>query len=282
MMSIIDRNRKGFTLIELLVVIAIIAILAAILFPVFAKVREKARAITCVSNEKQMGLAILEYVQDNDETFPRGQYPDYSHNWDFVISPYVQNGHINAGENVTGGVWQCPDFPVANTPDQYQVRDDLFGYPNPGGQLSTNSSGSGYYWPPAIDAQIDSPASKWMVFEGGAQDPVATPLYHLAYWVTAPWFWTDGSDDNALPGDFSDCDQPSGAGHPWQGCEYYPRYRHTTNSNVLYCDGHVKNIHKGQIDYCKDIYIPGLYSAAQSYSQYMSWYGSNCVGVNAP
>ncbi|HEX5322780.1 MAG TPA: prepilin-type N-terminal cleavage/methylation domain-containing protein, partial [Capsulimonadaceae bacterium] len=61
---------KGFTLIELLVVIAIIAILAAILFPVFATAREKARQATCLSNEKQIGLAMNMYVQDYDETLP--------------------------------------------------------------------------------------------------------------------------------------------------------------------------------------------------------------------
>ncbi|HLK56908.1 MAG TPA: prepilin-type N-terminal cleavage/methylation domain-containing protein [Chthonomonadaceae bacterium] len=64
------HNRKAFTLIELLVVIAIIAILAAILFPVFAKAREQARKTTCVSNLKQIGTALLMYVQDYDETFP--------------------------------------------------------------------------------------------------------------------------------------------------------------------------------------------------------------------
>ena len=60
-------HRKGFTLIELLVVIAIIAILAAILFPVFAKAREKARQTTCLSNQKQLNLAVLSYAQDYDE-----------------------------------------------------------------------------------------------------------------------------------------------------------------------------------------------------------------------
>src|SRR5476649_1368440 len=70
-MSKTHRRKTGFTLIELLVVIAIIAILAAILFPVFAQAREQARKTTCISNLKQLSLAYLMYVQDYDEIFPR-------------------------------------------------------------------------------------------------------------------------------------------------------------------------------------------------------------------
>ena len=93
------RNAKGFTLIELLVVIAIIAILAAILFPVFAQAREKARQTSCASNEKQIGLALLQYSQDYDEQFPgintngsAYSSPDRSGTgWNLVLDPYVKS-----------------------------------------------------------------------------------------------------------------------------------------------------------------------------------------------
>jgi prepilin-type N-terminal cleavage/methylation domain-containing protein/prepilin-type processing-associated H-X9-DG protein len=89
-------TRRGFTLIELLVVIAIIAILAAILFPVFAQAREKARAISCLSNVKQSGLALYMYVQDYDETTPKlGSGTE----WWSQLYPYVKNT----------GVFLCPD-----------------------------------------------------------------------------------------------------------------------------------------------------------------------------
>jgi prepilin-type N-terminal cleavage/methylation domain-containing protein/prepilin-type processing-associated H-X9-DG protein len=123
--KLFKRSLSGFTLIELLVVIAIIAILAAILFPVFAQAREKARETQCLSNKKQIGLAIMQYVQDYDEVYPindwsychvtqvgpivggvgsgnctaPNEWADTQIGWMESIQPYVKSS----------GVLQCPD-----------------------------------------------------------------------------------------------------------------------------------------------------------------------------
>ena len=112
-MSTIASGRKSaFTLIELLVVIAIIAILAAILFPVFAQAREKARAISCLSNCKQIGLGLQMYVQDYDETFPfsYGYAPSTDHYFDWVeeLNPYIKNGFNSKVGGADTGLWHCP------------------------------------------------------------------------------------------------------------------------------------------------------------------------------
>ncbi len=106
------QRRKGFTLIELLVVIAIIAILAAILFPVFARAREKARQASCLSNQKQWALAWHMYAQDYDESVPSysqliGVPPDHSWGprWYTVLEPYVKNQQMRT----------CPSDPEART-----------------------------------------------------------------------------------------------------------------------------------------------------------------------
>ncbi|NPV49408.1 MAG: prepilin-type N-terminal cleavage/methylation domain-containing protein [Armatimonadetes bacterium] len=87
-------RRRGFTLIELLVVIAIIAILAAILFPVFAKAREKARQTSCLANVKQLSLGILMYAQDYDEKLMRHCYCYTGSCWAYNVQPYVKNTQI--------------------------------------------------------------------------------------------------------------------------------------------------------------------------------------------
>src|SRR5947209_15960773 len=105
-------KRLGFTLIELLVVIAIIAILAAILFPVFAQARESARQTSCLSNMKQIGLALMMYVQDNDEV-----NPNIYQGWGTIDNQF-QEGWLwkNAIEAYikAKGIWKCPSNPVSD------------------------------------------------------------------------------------------------------------------------------------------------------------------------
>ena len=131
----------GFTLIELLVVIAIIAILAAILFPVFARAREKAMQNTCLSNVKQLMLGLLMYTSDNDQRFPI-QYANggSSPSWAEAVQPYIKNDQL----------WVCPDDPnpgkMAN------------GFPRPSYSLNGSVS-CPWYCAPIAQTMISSVAS---------------------------------------------------------------------------------------------------------------------------
>jgi prepilin-type N-terminal cleavage/methylation domain-containing protein/prepilin-type processing-associated H-X9-DG protein len=140
-------RRAGFTLIELLVVIAIIAILAAILFPVFAKAREKARQASCLSNVRQMATAWLSYAQDYDECLPpqywNGRY------WAAIITPYVKNTMI----------FLCPSDRTYNTTSSigyYGANTYGLQYNPYGTTASTNNGG-------VAMGQIDAPSSVFML-----------------------------------------------------------------------------------------------------------------------
>ena len=136
--------RTGFTLIELLVVIAIIAILAAILFPVFAKAREKARQTSCLNNIKQLQLAILMYIQDYDEVFCLGLNDDVGSTglrWYNLIDPYVKNKQC----------WVCPSWRSYKHPtvDIFQTYGwNIHGHSQPAASyqgVTVGYNGMGYY-----------------------------------------------------------------------------------------------------------------------------------------
>ena len=155
-----QRSMRGFTLIELLVVIAIIAILAAILFPVFAQAREKARAIACLSNMKQLALASIQYNQDNDEKYTDGS-SNYGKGagWGGQLYPYVKS--IAA--------FRCPDdtSSLPGTPLSYGLNSQLSPF---------NPVGSG---PNGLSlSKLTAPAKTVLLFEltnSGYYDIATTP-----------------------------------------------------------------------------------------------------------
>ena len=206
-------RRKGFTLIELLVVIAIIAILAAILFPVFARAREKARQASCQSNLKQIALAVLMYVEDHDEIFPfwatftaDGSYqpmPVYPGNnyvvlWADAIYPYVKNTQI----------FVCPS-----------MRGDWIGY-----SWNANLGDEGNYrntaprWTGVSLASVPEPAGTGMIVDRKI----------ITYYNPPDVFW-----------------ESKGGYFPVMGTDNltdltWAHNPHNEGSNIVFVDGHAK------------------------------------------
>ena len=217
----IPNRRNGFTLIELLVVIAIIAILAAILFPVFAQAREKARQSTCTSNEKQLGIALLAYVQDYDETLPPGSYMDPTNTsptpWMHLVDPYVKGGYperaADAG-TLKLSIYVCPDFNPqtgGTAPSHsYAVNQNLM-------PSYINDAIPVWGKPPTVTlAAIKSPAQNVMITE-----------------ATGSRIFTEGNDTVSLSG-------KSTVAQQCQAVYVLSRTRHSGGANYLLGDGHVK------------------------------------------
>ena len=160
----LSLHQRAFTLIELLVVIAIISIIAAILFPVFAQAREKARQTMCTSNEKQLSLGVLMYAQDYDDLLPPIANSTNSLLWNDMVQPYIKNDRVRV----------CPsDDPAAM--NSYGLNElvfvDLFGAP---AGTSTNAL-----------AAIQTPAGTIMLGELGTEDDLKTSREN-AYKLIAP------------------------------------------------------------------------------------------------
>src|SRR5437899_3439611 len=222
------RRSRGFTLIELLVVIAIIAILAAILFPVFAQARDKARQATCLSNIKQLSLGVLMYAQDYDEQLlyrptqahcqwryicATAKEPRWWLDWWDVVLPYTKNNQI----------YNCPAAATAKEPwlSAYGITNVAIGYSlSPGQGLVQNTVVNGVA-PGVALAQVTHPAQTIELGEAGhVWNPKAT---------AAPF----NSKDNPSPSlDWSPSDE--------SGSEWGPELRHGGGANMGFADGHAQ------------------------------------------
>jgi prepilin-type N-terminal cleavage/methylation domain-containing protein/prepilin-type processing-associated H-X9-DG protein len=248
-MKVVSRNLRGFTLIELLVVIAIIAILAAILFPVFAQAREKARAISCMSNIKQQGIAAMMYTQDYDETIvPAGNR--YAHQ-----NVPCFNGNSNFNPNPRAWVdWEIPLIPYIKTADIF-ICPDRRQFGCAGYAMNTDSSDDDFPGPP-------SPPGEWAVDTADNGGTTVSPVTLASVVAPAECLFIYDSHDEQLENQFSPTQV--GDGNPdteaWETMDSWLQalkaglvtetqlfqnfpvgpWRHSQQMNILWLDGHAK------------------------------------------
>jgi prepilin-type N-terminal cleavage/methylation domain-containing protein/prepilin-type processing-associated H-X9-DG protein len=266
--------KKAFTLIELLVVIAIIAILAAILFPVFAQAREKARAVACISNLKQLGTAAMMYAQDFDEVFPgnvRNSTFKGGSFWWQVLPPYVQKASGNVGfggaaaDAAGSGIYTCGSA----KPEESLVRNAsvaLFGSVDrfklnyiPNGLVVEHQvtpdplvAGRNWFGGPSL-AAVTAPANTAWLTENGNWRTVNGSNGEFGFFYrtvvggaqTGAMFAAIGATGGVTPGTNVGTDAITAVYGPAAlpirgGGQRRIAYRHNEGANFVYMDGHVK------------------------------------------
>jgi prepilin-type N-terminal cleavage/methylation domain-containing protein/prepilin-type processing-associated H-X9-DG protein len=262
-----SQKPNGFTLSELLVVIAIIAILAAILFPVFAQAREKARQTSCESNMKQLSIAMLMYTEDYDETFPLANSDLYDFNpWSVTIAPYVKDLNVffcpddsyTAFPQGANNQWWGAQMSYAGngitgwyqSPWDASVRIGIFGYP----KKSDNSWQDKYWNGSATQGSISSPSGTIMLTELFSSDLESAPnsttengksIGNPLGWgicstiMSYPDWPCDGYTDPPYSTN-TGTEDTFGSGGGNQGPNGDVSRHHTKMANFAFADGHVK------------------------------------------
>jgi len=258
----LGRTRLAFTLIELLVVIAIIAILAAILFPVFAQARERARSAACLSNMKQVGLGLAMYVQDHDETMPAAfiAIPPVNGGGQAIIplesqiEPYVKNYQV----------WKCPS---ALPPHRWGAGDFWDGRFRNGGPIGPTARNYNYVGEiRTVEANNNNDRNTGMsgipIWGGKSGESLAAidaPSDTIAIIEVSTLPGDNGSDNYGSPwgSQFTGCDTYKLAGRKAgedngarMGCGDYNRAGqkgHFDKGNYIFGDGHVKAMSWGQV-----------------------------------